>query len=746
MVLRNLFKGLSSSAASAPPGLPSPAPRSSSPPIRPKRGIATWVPAGESTVVDGRLIAGGMVYVGSGVQAVSGYGTEPCLIDPSLQVRWNNPDWTGDTMGYWPSYSEIGPSARAAYLSWLENGRKDKSAYIGYVFLFFYGFERRLIGDLKCNVSHPEARIIVAEIERLIGIYDTNRSFSGYANGLLDFVKAQQSIDSDVQPVQWDPTRGRSWEVPNAVLAGIGKHVARGLGIPAEWALSYIRHHPAGLLRTPATRCHEEFDELFKARYRERFGEGIRVRPLSRKLTFSYKTASDGFLGEVSTTAGDIPDVNSAPSLLYKLRDLGKECSDDLDAYSRFLGRRPDETGTAAAIALLPNELLASHGGQILDDLRSWTSNALAGGPSAVVPLDELVQQWSPGRVEKLAKRDAVSLATLLGKVGVGVEPDVRFGASTPKPSSEAVLFQLTDGAATAPSSEYTAAMSLVHLTAVVAAADGSISPSEQQHLAEHAEKVLGLDAAECARLEAHLAFLATGKLGMAGIKRKVEALPTEEREAVGKFLIDVAAADGVVSPEEISTLTSLFRHLGLDEGDVFRQVHALGTSDLGPVTVLDAEPTTRWAVPEPVEDFPQPPSVFLDPAKVQARLAETARVSALLADIFADDDPLHGQPAQSVPDMAMSQPPSGPNDSYTTPEPTIAGLNAAHSALATKLATKMEWDLSEVENLAESLGLPFLDGALDIINEAAMDACGEPLIEGDDPLELNQYALEELL
>ena len=47
---------------------------------------------------------------------------------------------------------------------------------------------------------------------------------------------------------------------------------------------------------------------------------------------------------------------------------------------------------------------------------------------------------------------------------------------------------------------------------------------------------------------------------------------------------------------------------------------------------------------------------------------------------------------------------------------------------------------------LAESLGLPFLDGTLDIINEAAMDACGEPLVEGDDPLELNEYALQELL
>ena len=122
-----------------------------------------------------------------------------------------------------------------------------------------------------------------------------------------------------------------------------------------------------------------------------------------------------------------------------------------------------------------------------------------------------------------------------------------------------------------------------------------------------------------CTRLEAHLAFLATGKLGMAGIKRKVEALPIEERAAVGKFLIDVAAADGVVSPEEISTLTSIFRHLGLDEGDVYT-VKCMRSvpSDLGPATVRDAEPTTRWAVPEPLDDSPQPPSVLLDPAKVQ--------------------------------------------------------------------------------------------------------------------------------
>jgi len=67
-------------------------------------------------------------------------------------------------MDYWPSYCEVSPRARAAYLRWLEDGRRDESTYIGYVFLFFYGLERRLLGDLGGNVSHPEARTIVEEI------------------------------------------------------------------------------------------------------------------------------------------------------------------------------------------------------------------------------------------------------------------------------------------------------------------------------------------------------------------------------------------------------------------------------------------------------------------------------------------------------------------------------------------------------------------------------------------------------
>ena len=363
-----------------------------------------------------------------------------------------------------------------------------------------------------------------------------------------------------------------------------------------------------------------------------------------------------------------------------------------------------------------------------------------------MVQTDEVVEQWSPGRTEKLAKRDAASVAALLEKLDVGIEPDVRFGTSTPKPGSDAVLFRLPENSAAAPSANYSAAMTLVHLTAVVAAADGSVDASERLHLARHVEQALGLDVAERTRLEAHLAFLATGEFGMAGMRRRVEELPEEERAAVGRFLVGVAAADGIVSPEEISTLTKLFARLGLDEGDVYRQVHSLGTGDPGPVTVHSGDPTTRWAVPEPAAEQPQEGGITLDPAKVQARLAETAQVTALLTDIFADDETPEGlsPPSGAVADLA---PPgaAGTNEDFAPDGQSVEGLDAVHSAFVRRLVGRPAWGRSEVEELADTSGLPFLDAALDTINESSFDLCGEPLAEGDDPIELNAYAVEEM-
>ena len=49
------------------------------------------------------------------------------------------------------------------------------------VFLYFYGLERRLIGERAVE----DRADIVAEVERLRGVYGANRSFSRYSEELL---------------------------------------------------------------------------------------------------------------------------------------------------------------------------------------------------------------------------------------------------------------------------------------------------------------------------------------------------------------------------------------------------------------------------------------------------------------------------------------------------------------------------------------------------------------------------------
>ena len=692
-----------------------------------------------------------MFYVGSGVPSASGYWNEPCLIDPDLAVDWRRPDWFGSTMSKWPSYEEADPRGRAAYLEWLAGGRQNDRAHIGYALLFLFGLERRLLVDIGSNLDHPDVPFILVELLRLVAIYGDDASFAEAAGSLIALVESLAYVRMDIEDLPAEP---ESIERNNRAsdLIVLGKYAGSGLRIPAGWAERYLHHHPETKLRTAAKRCPAEFSELFMARYRTRFRGGIRVRRPPSNLRLEYLPSSHGFRGmmvfesalgapglagdfrfghggEVIISLDGVPDITSAPSLIGKLWTLAEECTDELDAYSRFIGGDLDRALTPMAVSLLPDVLFASRGGPILDDLRRWISDALDRGPPAVVQLDELVQKLSPGFSGKLTRRDALSLVSALGKIQVGMEPDVRFGAPPPKPASRVVLFRLPAGAPEAPSPAYLAAMPIIHLAAVVAGADRRISPDQRRFLARHLEQAPALDEAERRRLASHFEFLATGRLGMYGVKSTVETIPADRRAAAGSFLIDLATADGAVSREEVAALEKVFGYLGLDQADVYRRLHGLDARDPGHAPAGDIRPATRREVAAAGAVTPLSPSVSLDPARVQARLSDTARVSALLSDIFTEDE-----------DSGPPPPPTGPEAGSI-----IGGLDEPHSQLLTALVSQTEWDRGSVEEMARSLGLPFLDSALDVIDEATIELCGEPIVECHNPVVLSNYVLKEL-
>ena len=94
-------------------------------------------------------------------------------------------------------------------------------------------------------------------------------------------------------------------------------------------------------------------------------------------------------------------------------------------------------------------------------------------------------------------------------------------------------------------------------------------------------------------------------------------------------------------------------------------------------------------------------------------------RSASLLNSIFAED---------ATPSL-----PTAPLPTSTS----IWGLDSAHSALLTRLSTAPSWTREQFESLATSLRL-LPEGALDRINEAAIEMCGFAVCDGEEIIEVN--------
>jgi tellurite resistance protein len=687
---------------------------------------AQWVAPGVPVSVGKRTLPGGMLYVGTALAAGNGLHMEPALINPRLPIDDKRPDWRAASTSYWPSYSEITPQARSAYLTWLAGGRQDPGAPVSWAFLFFYGLERRVLVDAaRQPLSPSEKHLIQAEVERLLGIYGDNHSFQGYAGEFLGMLEAQDATYTPGTPP--DSAEGR-WQAMPRVQSAVGHFAKDGTPVRAEWALAWARSNAEVAFRTAATRCPDEFGQLFRARYTAKYGDGLVIKPGKRMLGGGgYRTASSG-IGYVSTPS-TVPDVFSQAAVRKALQAIVDDCTGALESYSRYLGRNPEGRGTLPAIALLPPELVPATGGE-LEALDEFLFDTLGVERQASIDARDLLAYWpAQGAV---AKADAVALAQLLGIRGVGLEPDVRFGGPIPTAGSPLVLFRTTEDQPTAPSAEYTAATLIVHLAAAVAAADGHVHDDEAVHLSRHVEASLSLTDGERLRLEAHLAWLLSGQLKLTGLTKRLGALTPSQREAIGDFVVSLAAADGVVSPDEVRTLTAIFKLLGLDQARVYSSVHNAATTTRPasePVTVRDpsAGPPSYAIPPRPRQDGPAP--VTLDHAAIAAKLAETAEVSALLAGIFADEP---------TPEPALPEADPGGL-------PPVAGLDAAHSNLLRALAARDRWTRGELETLCAAGGL-LPDGAVDTLNEAAYELAGDPVIDEVDTLVIDLRVAEEML
>jgi len=686
---------------------------------------SVWIPQGRTIEYQGHSIPGGLIYFGTGLPNLRGYGPEPALIDPAYKIDKNNPDREGQNMNYWPSYDQSHPASRAAFLEWLSTGRKEPNAYIGYVFLYFYGLERRALADAKTSIAaKAEINTILAEAKRLLAIYGGNRSFRGYCCSFIDLIQTSGATERLYKnpPSYTLP----SYEIPSSIKVGLGQMAADGMLLPPQWALAWVLTDPMTPRRTPVHRCREEFGKLFCLKFAEKYGEGSKLKLNKTKLKSSYRPASPTFNGAIEIPLDGIFDVTVLKEPINTLRIIADLCSNELDTYSRYLGRKNSDKDSIEATVLLPQALLDMHDGKEYRNLSAWLQEQALTELPVKVSFSQLLQHVPSIVRDSFGKREATAIAQVFSRLGVGMEPDPRFGSFIPKADQDIILFELSGTASNSPSAGYASATVVLHLASAVACANGSIDPSEERHLQEHLETWLHLTSDEKIRLRAHTHWLLSSFPGMNGVKKRLEVLNREQRESLGRFLVGVAQADGYIDPLEMKILTKIYEMLGLDSNSLYSHAHSAA---IEPVTIQvpDFSKPQGYAIPAP----PPKPSdgISLDMSSVEAKLAETVAVSAILHNIFTEDEP-------TTPHDAPSEP--------TSSDIAIAGLDPESFAFMQVLASKLMWARQELEQLASEHNL-MLDGTLDSINDASFDHFGGPFFEGDDPIEIDAEFAKEI-
>ena len=224
-------------------------------------------------------IPGGMIYVGTACNPRPGATTRT---DRSLKA-YSQSGIIGTHKWATGRVTARFRRARAVlYLKWLAEGRQAPDADIGFVFLFFYGLERRVIVDSQQTAPCASTgAAIAAEVRRLLSIYgESSNSFRRYAGELLDWMLiADHPARLYYGPFRISRRRRNRrcscvWPLVSARFDGVP--------VPGPLALAWVQCDPRVGLRTAATRCKSQFEALFQERYTATFGDGLCFRVTGR--------------------------------------------------------------------------------------------------------------------------------------------------------------------------------------------------------------------------------------------------------------------------------------------------------------------------------------------------------------------------------------------------------------------------------------------------------------------------------
>jgi hypothetical protein len=319
-------------------------PRTVFPPGYDFKAGGRWISKDETVLLHGHFLQGGMFYLGSRLKGYDGIN-DASLINPFLPLKdvegekdesssINNEE--GEIR-----YANLSPEKRLEFIKWLSEGRKSgEGTSLCFPKLFFYGLERRLILDgIREVLNEDERQSIVHALLDLKDEYGEDKAFKNMVKTLLALEWAIYGR-YDQAPGYLDFTCIYSSEAFVALLASLSR---RGLPIPSDVALNWVVLRERLNAPGEERRKRDEFEDLFKVRYTEKYGAGMILHPSKKTLRVSYDPANPSLGGKQKIRVKGLPDPFLISTPVHIIDRLATDC--EVELYGR-----PDEDGASPAV------------------------------------------------------------------------------------------------------------------------------------------------------------------------------------------------------------------------------------------------------------------------------------------------------------------------------------------------------------------------------------------------------------
>ena len=358
------------------------------------------------------------------------------------------------------------------------------------------------------------------------------------------------------------------------------------------------------------------------------------------------------------------------------------------------------------------------------------------------IPVLKIAASFNIAAEAKLAIPVCRQICERVDQAGYCVEPDVRYGGGTFAGDQFVAIFKPAESEPVRPSLAYFGAAALLRLCILVGTADGEMDQVEIDVFRAAVEAQLELSVTDHKRLAALESLLLTdNSSAKTSLARIAKFAPQHSRRMIARVLVEVAAADNVISKDEYVALERIFEALNLKPGTLQTIVREISPA-VSEVKIQERENSTVIPLKIPsATKSSKSPNFVLDMARVNAIAAESREVVEMLAAAMQEEDESSSvqSSARSAEPPGMEAKPVARNDSVHITG--FAELDASLRPVVAKFSTRESMTRVEFNALAQEFRLMPL-ALYDAVNEWADEHLGDFLLEGEDPVIIRRELL----